>query len=59
MGLFGKILAAPIRVLNIPARAMEKLVDSNSDRDDEDNVLSRPLEKLAQAVEEVDGDEKD
>jgi hypothetical protein len=33
---------------------MEKLVDSDSRRDDEDNLLSKPLEKLAQAIEEVD-----
>ena len=53
MGLFGKILAAPIRILNVPARAVEKLID-DSDRNDEDNLLSKPLEKIAQAVEEID-----
>jgi len=54
MGLLGSLLAAPIRILNVPARALEKLVDDGSRLDDEDNVLSRPLEKLAQALEEVD-----
>ncbi len=58
MGLFGKILAAPIRILNIPARALEKIVDENSELDDEDNILSKPLEKLAQAIEEIDGDDE-
>jgi hypothetical protein len=57
MGLLGKLLAAPVRVLNIPNRAVEKLVDTDSERDDEDNILSKPLEKLAQAIEEVDDDE--
>jgi hypothetical protein len=56
-GLLGNLLAAPVRVLNIPARVVEKLVDPDSERDDEDNILSKPLETLAQAVEEVDGDE--
>jgi hypothetical protein len=54
MGLLGTLLAAPVRVLNIPNRVIEKLVDPDSRRDDEDNVLSKPLEKLAQAVEELD-----
>jgi hypothetical protein len=54
MGLFGSLLAMPVRILNIPARAMERLVDSESELYDEDNALSRPLEKLAQAIEEVD-----
>lgn len=53
MGLIGKLLAAPVRVLNIPARVVEKLVDENSERDDEENILSKPLEKLAQVIEEV------
>lgn len=57
MGLFGKILSAPIRILNVPARVVEKIVDPNSKLDDKDNVLSMPLEKLAQAIEEVDKNE--
>ena len=58
MGLLGKLLAAPVRILNIPARVIEKLVDEDSERDDEDNILSKPLEKLAQAIEEVDEDDE-
>ena len=57
MGLLGTLLAAPVRVLNIPNRMIEKLVDPDSERDDEDNILSKPLEKLAQVIEEVDDDE--
>jgi hypothetical protein len=56
MGLLGTLLAAPVRVLNIPNRMIEKLVDPDSERDDEDNIASKPLEKLAQAIEEVDED---
>lgn len=52
--MFGKLLALPIRLANIPFRALEKIVDSDSKRDDEDNIISKPLEKLAQAIEEVD-----
>ena len=57
MGLFGKILSAPIRILNFPARVVEKMVDPDSKLDDKDNVFSKPLETLAQAIEEVDKDE--
>jgi len=32
---------------------MERLME-DTDRDDEDNILSKPLEKLAQALEEID-----
>lgn len=53
MSLLGKILAAPIRLLNVPARVMEKLVDENSERGDPDNILSKPLETLAKTIEEA------
>jgi hypothetical protein len=52
MSLFGTLLAAPVRILNIPNRMLEKLVDPDSELGDEDNDLSRPLETLAQAIEE-------
>ena len=54
MGLLGKLLSAPVRLLNVPSRLIEKLVDPDSELDDEDNILSKPLEKLAQSLEEVD-----
>jgi hypothetical protein len=56
MGLLGELLALPVRVLNIPNRAIEKLVDPDSKRDDDSNVLSRPLEALAQVIEEITDD---
>jgi hypothetical protein len=52
--MFGKLLALPVRILNIPARAMEKLV---GDQEKEDRVISKPLELLAEAIEEsLDGE---
>lgn len=55
--MFGKLLAAPVRLANVPARAAEKLV--NPEDREEDRVVSRPLESVAEAVEEaVDGDKK-
>lgn len=54
MGLLGTLLAAPVRILNVPARVLEKMVDEDSRRDDDSNVLSKPLEKLAQVIEEID-----
>ena len=54
MGIFGKLLSTPIRILNVPARASEKFVDPDSSRDDDENILSKPLESLAKALDEVD-----
>lgn len=55
MGLIGRILATPVRVANVPFRAIEKVV--GDDMPKEDRILSRPLEALAEALEEVDGKE--
>ncbi len=52
--MLGKLLASVVRVVNAPARAMEKFMDPNSDRRDEDNILSKPLESIASALEEAD-----
>lgn len=56
MSFLGNILAVPVRILNIPNRAMELLVNPDSKCGDEDNLLSKPLETLAQAIEEIDGE---
>ncbi len=52
--MIGKFLASIVRVVNTPARAMEKFMDPESDRGDEDNILSKPLEAIASALEETD-----
>lgn len=52
--MIGKLLATPVRLLNTPMRAVEKMV---GDDDKRDRVLSQPLESLAESVEEaVDGE---
>ena len=52
----GDLLAAPVRLLNVPARTVERMVDRDSKRGDDDNILSKPLETLAQALEEIGND---
>jgi hypothetical protein len=52
--MIGNILATSVRILNAPLRATEKFIDPESQRDDETNVLSAPLESLAEALEEAD-----
>lgn len=54
MGFLGKALATPVRIANAPVRAMEKIVDPEDHPDD--RIASRPLEAVAEALEEVDGD---
>jgi hypothetical protein len=54
--MIGKLMAAPVRLLNTPARTVEKMV---GDDDQRDRVLSQPLESLAESVEEaVDGEDE-
>ncbi len=52
--MLGKLLASVVRLANAPARAMEKFMDEGSERGDEDNILSKPLESIASALEEAD-----
>ena len=49
MGLLGKLLSTPVRILNVPNRMIEKLIDSDSELGDDDNILSTPLERLAES----------
>jgi hypothetical protein len=57
MGLLGELFALPVRVLNVPNRVIEKLVDPDSELGDRDNILSAPLETFAKTIEEIDGDD--
>ncbi len=57
--MFGKLLSLPVRILNIPARVIEKTVDSmcGDETPKEDRVFSAPLDAVAGAIEEaVDGE---
>lgn len=46
--MLGKLLAAPVRLINAPARALELLASP-----DEERTVSAPLEALAAAIEEA------
>jgi hypothetical protein len=54
--MLGKLLSLPVRILNIGPRAVEKLVDGmcGSDTPKSERILSKPLEVLAEAIEEID-----
>lgn len=55
--MFGKILAAPFRLLNVPMRAVEKFI---GDDEPEERFLSAPIEAVAGAVEEaIDGEDEE
>jgi hypothetical protein len=54
--MFGKILAFPFRLANVPMRAAEKLVASacgEKDIPEDMRFASAPLEKVAEAIEEA------
>lgn len=52
MGLLGDLLSLPVKVVNAPIKAFEDLVDDSIR--EEDRLLSKPLKKLADALENVD-----
>jgi len=47
--MLGQILGSVIRLVNVPAKAIEKIMDT-----DDEPIISLPLEKLAEAFEEAD-----
>lgn len=55
MGLLGKILSLPIRVVNVPMRAFEIAVDkaTGDETPKEDRAMSGPLDAVAEAIEEL------
>lgn len=55
MGLLGKLLAAPFRIVNAPLRAIENVLADEPD--EEERVISKPLKALADELEKVDGDD--
>ena len=59
--MFGKLLALPVRLLNVPARVADAALDymegGSGAIKDAENVVSAPLKAVADAIEEaVDGD---
>ncbi len=55
--MFGRLFAAPLRLLNAPIRAAENLL-SDGDCPECERLLSKPLDAVADEVEEaIDGDE--
>jgi hypothetical protein len=58
--MFGKLLAFPFRLANVPIRAAEKIMAGLCGDDDipkENRILSKPLEALAESIEESTGEE--
>ena len=51
MGLFGELLSLPIKIINVPIKTIEKLTWAE---DDEDCILSKPLDILANEIKKID-----
>jgi hypothetical protein len=57
----GKLVAAPIRLVNAPLRAIEKVVDytDGTHTPKSERIISTPLECIAEAIEEaIDGEKR-
>lgn len=56
MSLLGDLVSVPFKLLNVPAKVIEKFVDPGDEMDEEDKFLSKPLETIAKELKEaVDG----
>ena len=51
MGFFGKLLALPVKIINIPAETLDVLVDFDSA--DAPNI-AKPLRVMAKVIEKID-----
>ena len=56
MGLLGKLLAAPFKIVNAPIRAAENLLNGGERVREDDRIFSKPLDALADELEELDDD---
>ena len=54
--MFGKLISLPIRIANIPFRAIEMLI---GEIPKEERIASKPLDSIAKAIEEALDGEKD
>lgn len=50
MGIFGNILSFPVKIVNAPIRAAENLLDC----DEDDRIVSKPLDSLAKELKKID-----
>lgn len=53
MSFLSDLIALPVRILNVPAKVIEKLVDPDDEMDDEDKFLSKPLDAIADELEKA------
>lgn len=51
--MFGELLGSVVRIVNAPIRAVEDIV-SGGDIDEDDRILSRPADALADELESID-----
>lgn len=52
-GFVGKLIALPIRIVNAPVRALEDICEV----DENDRIMSKPLDLLADEIEEATEDD--
>jgi len=55
MGFLGKILSLPVKIANIPFRAVENFVDAvdGTKTPESDKIFSAPLKSLSDTIEEL------
>ncbi len=53
MGWLGDLIAAPIRIANVPMKCLDRAVRFCANDEDDEDMTARPLEALAQEIEDA------
>jgi len=54
MGLLGDLLSLPVRIVNVPIRAVENLCNGGDPMPEDERIFSKPLDVLADEIKDVD-----
>jgi hypothetical protein len=54
MGIIGKLLSTPVKLVNAPLRALEDLFEYDGKTKEDDRIISKPLQVLADELKKID-----
>ena len=52
MGLFGKLLSLPVKLVNVPLKVVDDLITCEDTRD-KDRMLSKPLNLVSREIDKL------
>jgi hypothetical protein len=54
MGIIWKLLSTPVKLVNAPLRALEDLFEYDGKTKEDDRIISKPLQVLADELKKID-----